>query len=335
MRWALLVVVLLFLGDALPAQVPARKDGALVEQRACAPNPTTTYDQYVAASKQQYAEEVEAAKEEGLTLQTPLTYSSRQEWERVNDPAAIDCRRITYLSDGLKVVGFIWSPKAQKSGPLPLIIFNRGGNREFGKLTPWQSVRRFALQGFVVIASQYRGNDGGEGQEEYGGADVRDVLNLVPLASSLGNIDAKNIFMLGWSRGGMMAYLALKNHIPVNAAAVGGGQVDLVSEGKKRPALIADVWRELIPGFDKRAEESMRERSAVYWADRIDVPILILHGGADWRVSPDEALAIAQKLQAAGKTYELVIYAGDDHGLSMNRADSDRRIVEWFRAHMK
>jgi dipeptidyl aminopeptidase/acylaminoacyl peptidase len=73
----------------------------------------------------------------------------------------------------------------------------------------------------------------------------------------------------------------------------------------------------------------------IEWADRIDVPVLILHGGADWRASPSGSLLIAQKLQEAGKTYELIIYAGDDHGISMNRADSDRRIVEWFRKHMK
>src|SRR4029453_3397699 len=45
--------------------------------------------------------------------------------------------------------------------------------------------------------SAYRGNDGGEGREEYGGVDVRDVLNLIPLARALGYIDMHNVFMLG------------------------------------------------------------------------------------------------------------------------------------------
>jgi dipeptidyl aminopeptidase/acylaminoacyl peptidase len=40
-------------------------------------------------------------------------------------------------------------------------------------------------------------------------------------------------------------------------------------------------------------------------------------------------------LQALGQTYELIIYPGDDHGLSLNSAESDRRIVEWFRRHMR
>src|SRR4030095_14955865 len=94
----------------------------------------------------------------------------------------------------------------------------------------------YVSSGFVVIGSQYRGNDGGEGREEFGGADVCDVLHLIPLARALGYVDMHNVFMLGWSRGGMMTYLALKHEIPVNAVAVGGGLTDLVSEGKTSPA---------------------------------------------------------------------------------------------------
>jgi dipeptidyl aminopeptidase/acylaminoacyl peptidase len=132
-----------------------------------------------------------------------------------------------------------------------------------------------------------------------------------------------------------MTYLALQHNIPVNAVAVGGGLTDLVSAGKRRPAL-ANVWRELSPGFEKRGEELLRERSAMYWAEQINVPVLILHGGADWRSEPiSQARAFANRLHELGKTYELIIYPDDDHGLSLNRADSDRRVVEWFRRHMK
>ncbi len=79
--------------------------------------------------------------------------------------------------------------------------------------TPWMAdgFYEFVSNGFVVVASQYRGADGGEGKEEYGGADIADVLNLIPLAKSLGYADMKNVFMFGNSRGGMMTYLALKN----------------------------------------------------------------------------------------------------------------------------
>jgi dipeptidyl aminopeptidase/acylaminoacyl peptidase len=338
----LLTVALVLLGiSSAAAQHAALSDGTVVEHTPCAPSSVRTYEQYVEAVQRFHTREVDAARREGFRLEMPTDMAprlvSREEFERRRAYAGFECRRLVYLSDGLKVVGFLWKPQDTAGKPLPLIIFNRGGNREFGKLTPWShfGFYPYVSGGFVVLASQYRGNDDGEGREEYGGADVHDVLNLLPLAQSLGYVDMHNVFMLGWSRGGMMTYLALKHHMPVNAVAVGGGLTDLVSEGKRRPAL-ANVWRALSPGFEPRGEDLLRERSAVYWAEQINVPVLILHGGADWRAEPtSQAEAFGHRLQALGKTYELIIYPGDDHGLSLNSAESDRRIVEWFRRHMR
>ncbi len=96
------------------------------------------------------------------------------------------------------------------------------------------------------------------------------------------------------------------------------------------------VYKQVIPDFDKGYEERMRERSVVYWPEKINVPVLIMHGGADWRSDTNsQALTLVQRLQEHRKTYELIIYAQDDHGLSLNRADSHRRIVEWFKRYMK
>ena len=114
---------------------------------------------------------------------------------------------------------------------LPLIVYLRGGNREFGRIPPYQPFHRIAAEGFVMLASQYRGVDGGEGVEEFGGADVHDVMNLIPLAESLGYVDTNNVFLLGGSRGGMEAFLAIKRGMKVNAAAVVGSLLDLVAEG--------------------------------------------------------------------------------------------------------
>jgi len=115
-----------------------------------------------------------------------------------------------YLSDGLRVVGLIVKPK--KEGKYPVVIYNRGGHMEGGKIDVKEllGLSMFARQEYVVIASQYRGNDGGEGKEEYGGADINDVLNLIPLAKSLPFTDGDRIVMYGASWGGLMTYLAIK-----------------------------------------------------------------------------------------------------------------------------
>ena len=340
-RTGLLLTFLFVFGSGAAAQNKAQPNGTIVEQMPCTPYPVVTYEQYVQQRKTQLAQELEQAAAAGFSRDMPTDFTqrllTRDELAARQAYGGSECQCIKYLSDGLKVVGFVWKPKATAGKRLPLIIFNRGGNREFSKLTPWTKFAfyDYIVNGFVVIGSQYRGNDGGEGTEEFGGADVRDVLNLIPLARSLGYVDMNNVFMLGVSRGGMMTLLALKNSVPVNAAAMQGGLADLVSQKDQRRDML-DVFKELIPDFGKRGDEALRDRSAVYWPAAINVPLLVLQGGADWRVDPkSNGLALAQKLQEAGKTYELIVYAADDHGLTLNIADADRRVIAWFKRYMK
>ena len=337
-----LLLLLLSTVDGFVAQAQTAKlpDGTIVESQPCATAPKRTYEQYREDVKKRSEEEVAEAKREGFQWDLERDFRgrlmSKEEFERRENFTAYDCQKIKYLSDGLKVVGFIWKPKASENKKLPLVIANRGGNREYGKLTAQSFFYPLVTNGFVVIASQYRGVDGGEGTEEFGGADVNDVLNLIPLARSLGYVDMNNVFLLGASRGAMQSFLAIKKGMPVNAVAVFGGLTDALVSAKERPNLVTRVWSNLIPDFEKRGEEALRERSAVYFVDRINVPVLIFHGGADWRLNVgSQALGLANKLQASGKTYELIIYAGDDHPTTNNRADRERRTVEWFKKFMR
>lgn len=120
--------------------------------------------------------------------------------------------RLYYRSDGLKVVGFIVKPK-EMTGKAPLLIYNRGGaeNRSLIETRHLSTFFSFlARKGYVVIASQYRGNDGGEGYDRWGGDDINDVLNLVNVARQLPYVDIERKVMLGQSRGGLMTYLAIR-----------------------------------------------------------------------------------------------------------------------------
>lgn len=247
------------------------------------------------------------------------------------DPEMIEIYKIRYLSDSLQIVGFIIKPYDDRS-KYPVIIYNRGGNREFGKITDdvLQYLAYLASNNFVILASQYRGNDGGEGQEEFGGKDINDVLNLLPLAKSLSFADSNNIVMLGYSRGGMMTYLAMKNSANIKAAAIVGGITDLFQLYEERGADMKQVLVELIGGDPTTKEIEYRNRSAYYWPDKITFPVLILHGADDWRVNPNQAVKLADKLSEQGLTYELVIYPNGDHGLNTHWEERDQKIFQWF-----
>jgi dipeptidyl aminopeptidase/acylaminoacyl peptidase len=298
-----------------------------------------SYDAYAERWRSRLAWEAEAAKKEGFPFEMPdlsTILISREEFAKRLAYAGFECWRIRYGSDGLAVVGYLWKPRDVAGKQLPLMIFLRGGNRDFGAVSPWMyfGFYKYLAEGFVVLAPQYRGVDGGEGQEEFGGAEVRDVLNLLPLARALGYVDLDNVFLQGWSRGSMEAFLALKAGMTANAVAVGGTVADLEQEIRERP-MMETVVAELAPGYAERPQEVLRERSVLHWPEKISAPLLLLHGGADWRADPAHTLALAQKLQGLGKPYELIIYAGDDHGLTRNGAEADRRIIAWFKRHLR
>lgn len=279
-------------------------------------------------------------------------YFRRAVYEEARAQKDFDVLDITYASDGLPVRGMLLRPKNPGDRKWPAIIFNRGGTGDYGRISlgndeasscsrehqPCLTVvdlYLLAKAGFVVIASDYRFHGPTAKRDEWGGSDVNDVLNLVPALRSLGFVDMERLYMLGLSRGGTMTYIALKRGIPVKAAAVIAGPSDLEAGAKERPEFIngdetydgfAKVW----PDYEHRAHEHYRERSAVYWADQINVPILILHSRIDKLVPVSQALSMATALQEKGKVYALHIYERDGHSLPLNREDRNRQIIEWF-----
>lgn len=166
---------------------------------------------------------------------------------------------ICYRSDDCEVRGYVGVPREEK-GPLPAVIFNRGGNRAFSALRP-QVICKYASQGFVVLGSQYRGNCGGTGQEEFGGADVNDVLRLIDIALELPGTFKGGVYMAGHSRGGMMTYRCCALDDRIVAAAVGSGVADCVDMYNKRVDDMKQVFQELLGGTPEEVPEEYRRRS--------------------------------------------------------------------------
>jgi dipeptidyl aminopeptidase/acylaminoacyl peptidase len=243
---------------------------------------------------------------------------------------------ITYLSDSLKISGFLIEPK--NGNKLPTVIFNRGGNREFGALTiglliEW--VAPIAKEGYIIVASQYRGNSGSEGKDEFGGQDVNDVLNLIPIIDNMPRADTTRIGMYGWSRGGIMTYLALTKTNRIKAAIIGGAPTDLLTLLDKRPEM-KKVYNELIPGYLTNKTKELKNRSAIYWTDKLcrTTSYFILHGKTDSRVDYSQATNIVAKLKMENIKVENVFYDNADHIINEYRADKDAKILSWLKQNL-
>lgn len=258
-----------------------------------------------------------------------------KEYEQVSD---VITNRIIYESDGLKVTGISAFPAKTEDKKHPIFIYNRGGNREFGKLTVlliMRSVIPFARAGYIVYASNYRGNDGGEGADEFGGADVNDVFNLIETAKQNPAWDGKNIFMLGHSRGGMMTYMSLRKSKTINAAVSIAGVADIAQSGIERPEMEEQIYKKLIIVPEDKREQAYIDRSACEWANEINVPLLLLHGTTDDRVHINHSLELAKKLSVFDKTHELVIYEGGNHALLRQWSEVLEKSLNWFESYRK
>ena len=103
-----------------------------------------------------------------------------------------------------------------------------------------------------------------------------------------------------------------------------------------RPSL-ENVYMELVENYEVNKEAELDKRSAVKWADRFskNVPILIMHGNADWRVSSKQSLKLALELDQYRIPYRLMIFEGADHGLSEFRKDFYQHLIDWYDRYLK
>lgn len=259
--------------------------------------------------------------------------SDKQIFESVN------VRDITYLSDGLKIKGFVAVPNTGKTHPV--IIYNRGGNREFGAIDEFELffMAKFANWGYVVIGSQYRGCCGGEGKDELGGADVSDVLNLIPALSQIAEADRDRIGMWGWSRGGMMTFMAITRTDKIRAVVVGAPAINQFATFKRKDAegMEKEVFEVLIPNYKQNKAAELKKRSPLFWTEKIpkNVPILFFQGSSDWRVPADDTFTFIEKLFKQKHPVKLIFYPGADHGIREYRDETTDQTKSWFDKYVR
>lgn len=240
-----------------------------------------------------------------------------------------------YPSDGLQIKGTIsFLPFSEKN---PLLIFLRGGNRIWGLSHPATDLT--CEHHYTVIATTYRGGVS-EGTDEYGGADVNDVHNLLDyfpkLQEKIGIYFApERTFILGGSRGGLEMFLALSRSLSlqhqVTKAVSLSGPLDL----KEHMTYRKDMRRMFImdfglePGKNEDAWVAQRNPVANIANLRKDLPILILQGAEDLRVSLNEGYHMVKALEENGNSVTYLEIQGGDHCLA-NQPDRMNLITNWL-----
>jgi dipeptidyl aminopeptidase/acylaminoacyl peptidase len=171
--------------------------------------------------------------------------------------------------------------------------------------------------------------------DEFGGKDVDDVITLLNFIPNITGAVSKRVGMYGASRGGMQTHLALKKMTSIKAIATFSGVSDLLKDLETRPAM-ENVYIKRIPDYNTNKVSALAKRSVLTWVDQLspNIPILLLHGTKDTKVSVNNSIDLAAALSKNDIPHKLVLYSDDDHYLTTNKDKANAELVNWFRKYL-
>jgi len=256
--------------------------------------------------------------------------------------AKLECKDFRYEVDNYTVEGYYLKPRNLPNKKLPVVIYNRGGNAEYGYVffgKKLQLISDIAMEGYIVIGSQYRGSSSrfiaNNGKDEFGGNDINDVLKLIAIANEIPEADTSNIGMVGWSRGAMQSFIASKSISSLKTLIAIAGNSDTEKALAWRPRM-ENVYQDRIPNFEQNRASELAARSVSKWLDKIPsaMPILLLHGDKDKRVNVEQSKSLAAQLEASKHPHKLIIYPNGNHGLIRHREEMTSEITSWLKHNL-
>ncbi|PFA64021.1 alpha/beta hydrolase [Bacillus sp. AFS015802] len=209
----------------------------------------------------------------------------------------VELYEVTYISSGLRVKGLLAEPALK--GEYDGFLYLRGGIKGVGMVRPAR-IAQFASHGFIVFAPFYRGNLGGEGNEDFAGDDREDAISGIELLKNHSAAAPDRIHVFGFSRGGVMALMAGIESRDVTSVVTWGGVSDMFLTYDERKDL-RRMMKRVIGGSPNKVPERYEWRTPLYSLEYLDAPVLIIHGEKDRNVSVDHAYRLEKRLRELGK----------------------------------
>ena len=249
--------------------------------------------------------------------------------------------------DGLQIEGTLWRPAGAtgKRGAMkvPVVLYPHGG-------PTWQAYRSFTpfkvllvREGFAVLDVDFRGSTGygrefrHANHDEWGHGDTHDMIDAGRWASEQPWCDGR-LAIYGGSYGGYLVLSALVDEPDLWRAGVdlyGDSEIAESFRHGDRPGRL-DLARQMGSPDDPARAELFKRGSPVYRAERIEAPLLILHGRKDKRVVPLMTERMVEALEIEGKHHEVHWYDDEGHGWEKreNRRDAFERILAFLKKHV-
>jgi dienelactone hydrolase len=204
----------------------------------------------------------------------------------------------------------------------PLLVDIHGGPTGAARSQFQLGIQFWTSRGFGVVDVNYGGSTGyGRAYREllkgqWGVVDVEDCVAAARFLADRGDVDPARMAIRGGSAGGFTAMAALAFHDTFAAGMSEYGVADLAVLAQETHKFESRYLDGLIGPWPD-AEATYRERSPLFHADRITVPLLVLQGLEDEVVPPNQAEMIVDALQANGVPVAYLPFEGEQHGFRM------------------
>ncbi|MBU1095735.1 MAG: S9 family peptidase [Ignavibacteriae bacterium HGW-Ignavibacteriae-2] len=253
----------------------------------------------------------------------------------------------TFWSDGAegaKVQSILVKPPFfDPSKKYPLIFLIHGGPQghwDDNFHYRWNT-QMFASKGYVVVAPNPRGSTGygqkftDEISKDWGGKVYIDLMNAYDYAiENYKFIDKENTFAAGASYGGYMINWIEGHTDRFNALLCHDGVYNLISMYGTTEELWFPEWE--YNGTPWESKDIYEKWSPSNFVQNFKTPMLVVHGGKDFRVPEGQAFELFTALQKRGVESKFVYFPEETHFVTkpQNARFWWNTMFEWFNKYI-
>jgi dipeptidyl aminopeptidase/acylaminoacyl peptidase len=250
--------------------------------------------------------------------------------------------------DGLPIEATLWRPASatgRRGGTqVPAIVYLHGGPTGQNERL-WQPFKQLLVrEGFALLDVDFRGSTGygrafrETNRGEWGHADAFDCIDAAQWLMKQPWCDGR-LAAYGGSYGGYLVLCCLVGEPSLWRAGIDLYGDSEIAESYRHGDRLGriDLHRQMGSPDDPANSAAYRRGSPLYQAERIEAPLLVLHGRKDRRVVPLMSEKILEALAIEDKHHEFHWYDEEGHGWQQraNRRDAYERILAFLKLHVR